>query len=420
MHSEGNVQARVRAIWLLAALVACAAIALYVGVVRDLPAYTGGWQIPWWGLALAFAATEVFVIHAHIRGSAQTLSLSEIPLVIGLLLATPQDLVLAQILGPLVVLLFTRGTAPVKIAFNVAQFALTATLSVAVLHAVMPAPAEIGPGVWSATFIAVGAGALVAGALVVTVIALAEGALPSGEMLRMFGADLVVSLTNTSIGLVGATLMAQSWSAGWLILPPAAVLILAYRAYLSEHTKHQSLDFLYGVARSLSRAPDIESALVNLLQQTREAFRVRSAEIILFGGAGDVPLRTSLDAAGATQSMQSVPHELATALRACLGDEHATVVTRVSAPPALAEYLEQHRMSSAAIAPVPGRRGWSAPCSSASGSARAPGSAPPTCGCSRRSRAMRACRWSSTGSSRRSAGCASCRARWSARRTATR
>ena len=213
---------------------ACAAIALYVGVVRDLPAYTGGWQIPWWALALAFAATEVFVIHAHIRGSAQTLSLSEIPLVIGLLLATPQDLVLAQILGPLVVLLFTRGTAPVKIAFNVAQFALTATLSVAVLHAVMPAPAEIGPGVWSATFIAVGAGSLVAGALVVTVIALAEGALPSGEMLRMFGADLVVSLTNTSIGLVGATLMAQSWSAGWLIIPPAAVLILAYRAYLQR------------------------------------------------------------------------------------------------------------------------------------------------------------------------------------------
>ena len=354
MHSEGNVQARVRAIWLLAALVACAAIALYVGVVRDLPAYTGGWQIPWWALALAFAATEVFVIHAHIRGSAQTLSLSEIPLVIGLLLATPQDLVLAQILGPLVVLLFTRGTAPVKIAFNVAQFALTATLSVAVLHAVMPAPAEIGPGVWSATFIAVGAGSLVAGALVVCVIALAEGALPSGEMLRMFGADLMVSLTNISIGLVGATLMAQSWSAGWLIIPPAAVLILAYRAYLSEHTKHQSLDFLYGVARSLSRAPDIECALVDLLQQTREAFRVGSAEIILFGAAGDVPLRTSLDAAGATQSMQSVPHELATALRACLGDEHATVVTRVTAPPALAEYLEQHRMSSAAIAPVPG------------------------------------------------------------------
>ena len=218
----------------------------------------------------------------------------------------------------------------------------------------MPAPAEIGPGVWSATFIAVGAGSLVAGALVVCVIALAEGALPSGEMLRMFGADLMVSLTNTSIGLVGATLMAQSWSAGWLIIPPAAVLILAYRAYLSEHTKHQSLDFLYGVARSLSRAPDIECALVDLLQQTREAFRVRAR-------------RSSCSAQRATcrcgprwtpPAPRSRCSRCRTSSRPRCAPASATSTrpwsTRVTAPPALAEYLEQHRMSSAAIAPVPG------------------------------------------------------------------
>ncbi len=345
---------RAAAIWLLVALIAGTTAALYFAVVRDLPAYTDGFQIPWWALAIGFAATEIFVVHAHIRGSAHTLSLSELPLVAGLLLATPQELVVAQVAGPIVVLLFVRGSAPVKVAFNVAQFALTATLSVIVLHALVPAPAEIGPGVWSATFAAVGAGSLVAAALVLAVIALAEGTLPSLEMLRMFGVDLVVSLTNTSIGLAGATLMAQDWSAGWLIIPPAAVLILAYRAYMSEHTKHQSLDFLYGVARSLSRAADIESALVDLLERTRDAFRVRTAEIILFGTSGEVPLRTSLDGGGVKQTMQPVSHELATALRACLRNERAAVVTRASAPPALAEYLREHEITEAAIAPVPG------------------------------------------------------------------
>ena len=81
---------------------------------------------------------------------------------------------------------------------------------------------------------------------------------------------------------------------------------------------------------------------------------MRTAEIILFGAGGDVPLRTSLDTGGVTQTMQPVSHELATALRACLRDEHATVVTCASAPPALAEYLEEHRIAEAAIAPVPG------------------------------------------------------------------
>jgi diguanylate cyclase (GGDEF)-like protein len=354
MQADGNMRLRSAAIWLLVGLTAATTVALYVTVVHDLPSYTDGFRVPWWALAVGFAATEVFVIHAHIRGSAHTLSLSELPLVVGLLLAAPQELIIAQVLGPVVVLLLVRQCEPVKLAFNVAQFALTAALTIVVLHALMPAPAEIGPGVWTATFIAIAAGSVVAAGLVQAVIALAEGKLPSVDVLRMFGADLVVSLTNTSIGLAGATLIAQDWHAGWLIIPPAVVLILAYRAYLSEHTKHQSLEFLFGVARSLSRAPDIESALVDLLERTRESFRVRTAEIILFGAGTDFPLRTSLDVGGATQTMEPVAHELATALRACLSDERAVVVDRASAPPALAAYLAAHGMVEAAIAPVPG------------------------------------------------------------------
>jgi diguanylate cyclase (GGDEF)-like protein len=342
------------AIWLLTALIAGTTTALYFAVVRDLPAYTDVVSIPWWVLALGFAATEVFVIHAHIRGSAHTLSLSELPLVAGLLLATPQDLIIAQVVGPALVLLLVRRSAGIKVAFNVAQFALTATLTVVVLHALVPAPAEIGPSLWTATFAAVGVGSVVGACLVLFVIVLAEGSLPSLELLRMLGADLVVSLTNTSIGLVGATLVVQDWQTGWLILPPAVVLILAYRAYLSTHTKHESLDFLYGVARSLTRAPDIESAMVELLERTRESFRVRSAEIILFGGAGEQPLRTSLDVDGAAQTMQPVDHDLATALRRCLRDEQAAVVSRSSAPPALASHLADRGFNKVAIAPVPG------------------------------------------------------------------
>ena len=354
MVAERDPRPRSAAIWLLVGLIATVTVALYLAVVRDLPSFTDGFRVPWWALAVGFAVTEVVVIHAHIRGSAHTLSLSELPLVVGLLLAAPQELIIAQVAGPILVLLFVRRNAPIKVAFNVAQFALTATLTVVVLHALMPAPAEMGPGVWTATFVAIAAGSLVAAGLVIAVIALAEGSIPSIDTVRMFGADLVVSLTNTSIGLAGATLIAQDWHAGWLIIPPAVVLILAYRAYLSEHTKHQSLEFLYGVARSLSRAPDIESALVDLLERTRESFRVRTAEIILFGAGSDLPLRTSLDSGGRCQTMQPIAQELATSLRACLRDERAVIVNRWSASPALAAYLAEHDMDEAAIAPVPG------------------------------------------------------------------
>src|SRR5205085_2299543 len=81
-------------------------------VVRDLPPYHGGVHLRWWMLAVGFAATELFVVHAHVRGSAHSLSLSELPLILGLLLAHPQDVVIAQVAGPAVVLLLTRGHSP--------------------------------------------------------------------------------------------------------------------------------------------------------------------------------------------------------------------------------------------------------------------------------------------------------------------
>ena len=91
MAADRAGRLRGAAIWLLVALTALATVILYVTVVRDLPAYTDGFHIPWWALAVGFAATEVFVVHAHIRGSSHTLSLSELPLVAGLLLAAPRS-----------------------------------------------------------------------------------------------------------------------------------------------------------------------------------------------------------------------------------------------------------------------------------------------------------------------------------------
>src|SRR4051794_21240769 len=52
------------------------------------PAYLPPVQIPWWGVALAFAATETFVLRIQARRETQTISFSEFPLVLGLFFAT--------------------------------------------------------------------------------------------------------------------------------------------------------------------------------------------------------------------------------------------------------------------------------------------------------------------------------------------
>ena len=181
----------------LGALIAATAVAAFVlwhQVVRDLVPYGDEVRIPWWALAAGFAATELFVIHAHVRGSAHSLSLSELPLVLGLLLASPSDLVLAAIAGPAVVLVCTRGQSPTRLFFNLAQFGLTAALAAITLHALAPAPAEIGPAVWGATFVAVLVSSATAAVLVFCAIGLSEGSIPSRKLAGMLGADLLVAL----------------------------------------------------------------------------------------------------------------------------------------------------------------------------------------------------------------------------------
>jgi diguanylate cyclase (GGDEF)-like protein len=337
----------------LAALIAAtgvAAIALWQGVVTDLVPYEADVRIPWWVLVAGFALTERFVVHAHVRGSAHSLSLSEVPLVLGLLLAEPRDLVIAMVVGPAIVLAFTRGHGVMRLSFNLAQFGLTAALATITLHALAPAPAAIGPAVWGATLVAVFASALAASVLVFLAIGLSEGGIPSRRLAGMLGADLVVALTNTSVALAGATVVAHDLRAAWLLVPPAAMLLVAYRAYVSERAKHRSLEFLYGVTRSLSRGSDLEPELLDLLRRTRASFRVRAAEIVLLPSEG--ALRTSLASDGPDEVMVDVGSADAAALRAAVQAEHAVIVDRDDCAPALGVYLVDRGIAQALIAPV--------------------------------------------------------------------
>jgi diguanylate cyclase (GGDEF)-like protein len=346
---------RIRSIALagLIAAVATLGAVLFVFVVRHLEPFHTEVRISWWQLAGGFALAELCVVHAHVRGSAHSLSLSELPLVIGLLLAHPQDVVIAQVLGPALVLVLRRGHTPLKLAFNVAQFTLTSSLAAIVLHGLATDPGTTGPTLWAAALAAVACAALVGALLVFFAIRLAEGAFPFARPAAMMGAAVVVALTNASVGLAGASVVAEDVRSGWLLVPPGLILLLAYRAYLSERTKHQSLEFLYEVARSISRAPDFESALVNLLSRCRQAFRVRTAEVVLFATGGEIPLRTSL-APDEESVMLPLEPSLAAALRDCVQDERAVLVERRDTTGELRRYLETCGIEQALIAPVQG------------------------------------------------------------------
>ena len=120
-------------VWTLCAALVAATAAFVLGL-ESPGAGPARLHLPWWLLAIAFAATEVCVVHIHMRGSSHSLTLGEIPLVLGLLFASPVELIAAWIVGAGCVLLLQREMPLVRIVFNVALFGVTAGVAAIVFH----------------------------------------------------------------------------------------------------------------------------------------------------------------------------------------------------------------------------------------------------------------------------------------------
>ena len=293
-------------VWLLTAAMTAGALALCLAVVWRLDAPAADLRIPWWALTLGFAAAEVFVVHVTVRHSALSLSLAELPLVAGLFLAVPSELLLAAVLGPAVVLLLDRRHNLMRTAFNLAQFALVGGLCITVFSALMPEHVEVGPIAWLAALAATLTGTLVAGGLIAAGMSLAEEPVGWRQLARMLASDGLVAVANTCLALAGVAVLLADPRSAWLLLGPAIVMFLAYRAFIRERLRHQSLEFLYKVTRTINRAATMEAAITELLGRTREAFHAQLAEICLFGEDDESALVSSVTAGGEAVAMQPI------------------------------------------------------------------------------------------------------------------
>ena len=107
--------------------------------------------VPWLLVVGAFVVAERCVVHLRIGRSAHTVSLADIPFVVGLVFVSPRMLLVATTVAIALLLLTERGLPMVKRVFNLAQYVLAASLAIAIFGALAPegAPAT-DPAVWLA------------------------------------------------------------------------------------------------------------------------------------------------------------------------------------------------------------------------------------------------------------------------------
>jgi diguanylate cyclase (GGDEF)-like protein len=315
-----------RLLLMITALGGAAALALWW--VAPLPARHAPYAVPWWLLAGLFCAAEICVVHLQFRREAQSFSLSEVPLTIGLFFDRPLAVVLACLLGVAVALTLHRRQSWSKLAFNLANFTIGAAVAVALFSALAPAGDPIGIGACLAAVGAVTAAGSLQTATFMVAMFLVSGRVELRGQAGTYGLAVFGTVINACLALVLVNLMWFHLEASWLLVVPVAGVTLAYRSYVGERENREQLAFLYESSRRLQQAGDLDQALLGVLRGAADTFRADTAELLILPAhPGDAVLRARV-APGRMEPMR--PLELT-------DPEHALLVRTVAAAPAILE-----------------------------------------------------------------------------------
>ena len=197
-------------------------------------------------------------------------------------------MVLARLAGSLPVLVVHSRQRGLKLVFNLALFGLKACVAVLVFAWLLAGRAPAGTVGLVATFAAVLVTDLLSGSLVISAISLQEGGLDRTAARQALATGTVAAVTNTSLALIAAAVLAADRQVAWLLLVLAAVLFIAYRAYASLREQHERLGRLLHFTQVLARSERSGAVVATILAETRELLRAERAELTLLP-AGRAP-----------------------------------------------------------------------------------------------------------------------------------
>jgi diguanylate cyclase (GGDEF)-like protein len=346
-------------VWCFTATLALTAIALAFTAVAGLDEPWAPRRLPWPLLAVGFALSAVMVMRFEFRGEAEALTLSEVPLLLGLVFTEPGKLLLAAVVGSAVGVVLYRRQAPTKAAFNVSVQALEAVVAMVCFHAVLGnaqgvenAQAVSARG-WLAALVAALVADFVSTSCVTAAIALSAGWPSRSSLVPVFAASGVVGVINLTLGFVA---VCATWASFWglaMFVGISVVFGVGYRAFTSLRRRHADLEHLYGFSRALNGLIEIDEVVAAVLSEAKSLLRCEVAEVALYVPGGLV--RYSLDR---DDRLKQIRLSDANPLLALVDTaSRAVLVTHGAGTSGLREALGLLDLRDAVVAPVPGDAG---------------------------------------------------------------
>jgi diguanylate cyclase (GGDEF)-like protein len=248
--------------------------------------------VTWWLLAGLSGLAEVFVVHLPTSKNAHTHSVRELPTVLGLAFLSPVGYVAAQVVGGGAALVLHRRQRGIKLAFNLAWFAVEALLGVVAYRALLGGASPAEPRGWLAALGAAVITDLVGAGLVTAAIALQEHAFDRPVLREAVTRGVLAASANTCLASLLVVLLVREPRALPLLLAVLLVLYVAYRAYVTLWVGYERLQLLYRFVRGAGMSVEPDEAVHTVLAEARELMRASHAELLML--ASDGPAGTCL------------------------------------------------------------------------------------------------------------------------------
>jgi diguanylate cyclase (GGDEF)-like protein len=277
----------------VAVLVAASASLAAMGGVVPVPV-TGEDLAAYLVLTAMAVVAEVFVLHVQVKREAQTLALSEIPLVLGLAFSSPGALVAGFVTGGALAYVFHRRQRGLKLAYNLALKATDGILAVTLYSLVLGDAQGLGWRWLLAIYVAVAATAVLDAATTQLVIGLHERSLSVRGMAAEIAIYPALAMGVTTVAVLGVYAFDSSPVSVLPAVGAGAFLVTGYRAYSKLSERHLSLERLYRFSQAVTSTPEVTETLGSVLAEAKELLRSEHAEIMFFGtGASSVRIGLS-------------------------------------------------------------------------------------------------------------------------------
>jgi diguanylate cyclase (GGDEF)-like protein len=258
--------------------------ALWLLPLRDVQRVTIIGAIPWWAELATCYVTSLLFVQVHVHREVSTLSLTEIPVAMGLFLIDPHQLLGCYVVGVLLAS-WTRQRRIrwVKDFANATLDVVYIGVAVLVFNAVGPVP---GDPLAVHSIIAFAAAMIVAGWLVYPIAlnagtTIAQGRINVGEVVRAYLFQVIATTSNASLGIVALMILTTRPVLAFALVAPVLLVLAGQIAAGESQRRADRNEFLYRTTEILHSTRQVGERAGELLNGITKMFGVERAELVV-------------------------------------------------------------------------------------------------------------------------------------------